>query len=140
MARQAPALHLHYATTLKKLKQKHPYLHCPFPDSILASVAYNLGLQTVCFTHKDPGNFAGGLCTVTPLGDFDPTKGSHLVLWECQVVVEFPPGSTILLPSAVIAHSNTSILPSEKQYSFTQYSAGSLFQWVNNNFKQSVDF
>ena len=64
------------------------------------------------------------------LGDFDPTKGSHLVLWECKLVIEFPPGSTILIPSAIITHSNVPIQAGEKRYSVTQYATGVLFRWV----------
>lgn len=74
------------------------------------------------------------------LGEFDYTKGGHLVLWEVQLVIEFPSGTTILLPSATISHSNVAIANNERRYSFTQYSAGGLFRWVNNNFQRAVDY
>jgi hypothetical protein len=63
-----------------------------------------------------------------------------LVLWDCHLVVEFPPGSTILLPSAILAHSNLAVSPGETRYSFTQYTAGGLFRWVENGFQKSADF
>ena len=50
------------------------------------------------------------------------------------------PGCTILLPSAILTHSNVAITPKEMQYSFTQYTTGSLFQWVENGFQKSADF
>lgn len=53
------------------------------------------------------------------------------------MVVEFPSGSTILLPSASIFHGNTPIQPGETRYSFTQYCAGGLLRWVDYGF-QSV--
>jgi len=61
-------------------------------------------------------------------------------LWDCHLVVEFPPGATILLPSAILAHSNVTISPEETRYSFTQYTAGGLFRWVDQGFAKSNDF
>jgi hypothetical protein len=58
-----------------------------------------------------------------------------MILWELELVVEFPPGSTIMVPSSAIHHSNTRIQPNESRYSFTQYSAGGLFRWVELGFK-----
>jgi len=55
-------------------------------------------------------------------------------------VIEFPPGSTILLASGVIAHSNASVMQGETRYSVVQYSAGALFRWVENGFQRSVDY
>ena len=77
---------------------------------------------------------------MTSIGDFDPTKGGHLVLWDCKLVIEFPPGSTILIPSAVITHSNVPVAPHKKHFSFTQYTAGVLFRWVDNDFQTAVSY
>ncbi|KAK7016266.1 hypothetical protein R3P38DRAFT_3203090 [Favolaschia claudopus] len=74
---------------------------------------------------------------VQSLGNFDYTKGRHLVLWECKL--EFPPGSTILIPSAALFHSNTIISAGERRYSFTQYTAGGLFRWVERGFKSETE-
>jgi len=57
----------------------------------------------------DFGNLPYGWCAITSLGPFDPKRGGHLVLWDLQLVIEFPPGSTILIPSAVLQHSNIPI-------------------------------
>ena len=102
---------------------------------MFSAATYNLGPRTVCFKHKDSANLAFGMCAVTALGKFDGTKGGHFILWECALVVEFPPGSTILLPSATISHSNVNVGKNERWYSFTQYTAGDIFQWVENGFK-----
>ena len=81
-----------------------------------------------------------GWCCITALGDFDPTKGGHLVLWDLKLVIEFPPGSTVLLPSAAIAHSNTAIDCREMRCSFTQFTAGGLFRWTSHRlFSQDDD-
>ncbi|KDR76663.1 hypothetical protein GALMADRAFT_43935, partial [Galerina marginata CBS 339.88] len=62
---------------------------------------------TACFKHTDFLNLVR--VAVTVFGDFDRIKGGHFVLWDLGLVVEFPPGSTILSPSAVIAHSNVPV-------------------------------
>jgi predicted N-acyltransferase len=59
------------------------------------------------------------------------------VLWELQLVIEFPAGSTVLIPSAAINHSNTTIGADERRQSFTQYSSGSMFRYVDNGYKTS---
>lgn len=63
-----------------------------------------------------------------------------MILWDLELVVEFPPGSTIMIPSSVIHHSNTRIQPDDRRYSFTQYSAGGLFRWVDLGFKKVEDY
>ncbi|KAJ7754860.1 hypothetical protein B0H16DRAFT_1722565 [Mycena metata] len=51
------------------------------------------------------------------------------------LIIRFPPGSTILIPSAILRHSNVSIAAGEQRYSFTQYTAAGLFRWVDNDFR-----
>ncbi|KAJ3492655.1 hypothetical protein NLJ89_g11185 [Agrocybe chaxingu] len=135
-----PELYDYYTTYLGALYAGDHQLKRTFLSWIFTSTTYNLGPSTICFKHKDFANLPFGWCAVTALGDFDPKKGGHLVLWECGLVVEFPPGSTALLPSATISHSNTAIGAQEHRFSFTQYSAGALFRWVENGFKKATTF
>jgi hypothetical protein len=111
-----------------------------FSKSVFACATLNLGPRTVCFRHKDHANLPYGWCAVTPFGDFDHEQGGHLILWELGLVLEFPPGSTLLLPSACISHSNVDINQGEKRYSFTQYTAGSIFRWVDHGFQLEDSF
>jgi len=139
MANWAPALYKHYGEKLDELCARDFSLLRTFPSTIFAATTYNLGPRTVCYKHKDFANLAYGLCSVTSLGQFDPTKGGHLILWELGIVVEFPPGSTILLASALITHSNTTIGKDETRYSAAHYSAGALFRWAENGFQRTED-
>lgn len=107
---------------------------------MFSAVSYNLGPTTVCFPHVDFGNLPFGWCSLTALGSFDHTKGGHLVLWDCGLVIQFPAGSTILFPSALIAHSNTTIAAHEQRYSVTQYTAGGIFRWVDLGFKTKESY
>jgi hypothetical protein len=136
----APKLHGRYSKTLQAILENDPKLTPNFNHSVFACATLNLGPKTVCFRHKDHGNLPYGWCGVTTCGDFDYTKGGHLILWELGLVLEFPPGCTILLPSACISHSNVAIGSSETRYSFTQYTAGAIFRWVDNGCKLDDDF
>jgi hypothetical protein len=65
----------------------------------------NFGPKTMCFPYKDFGNLAYGFCAVTALGRYNPKMGGHLILWDLKLAIEFPPGCTILIPSATLHHS-----------------------------------
>lgn len=55
-------------------------------------------------------------------------------MFDINTVVEFPSGSTILIPSSVMRHGNTPVRAGETRVSMTQYAAGALFRWVDNGF------
>ncbi|KAJ7027568.1 hypothetical protein C8F04DRAFT_1189375 [Mycena alexandri] len=116
-ANWAPNLFTYYATHMRHFYKKYRHLKRPFLNRP----------QTCSLGHRDFANLAFGWCAITALGNFDYTKGGHLILWDCKIILEFPPGCTILLPSAAIFHSNIPIGPNERRYSFTQYSAGAFF-------------
>lgn len=136
----APKLHQHYAEHLQAIITNDPELDLNFDNSVFACATVNLGPRTVCFRHTDRMNLPYGWCAITPFGNFDHTKGGHLILWELRLVIEFPPGSTILLPSACISHSNVDIDQSETRFSFTQYTAGSLFRWADHGLRLEGEF
>jgi hypothetical protein len=131
----APKLYTYYESHFNALLDHDPTLRRNWPNNVWASFAVNFGPKTICHPHQDFANLPFGWCGITALGDFDPTRGGHLVLWSLKLIVEFPPGSTILVPSAAIAHSNVPIGRRETRYSFTQFSAGGLFRWVEQDFQ-----
>lgn len=63
-----------------------------------------------------------------------------MILWDLKIVVEFPPGSLMAIPSGVCRHSNTRIGRNEIRYSFTQYAPGGNFRWVDHGFQSEEDF
>ncbi|KAJ6552583.1 hypothetical protein DFH09DRAFT_1319034 [Mycena vulgaris] len=128
----APRLHGRYRACDETLRKAHPNLRRPFAHSVFFCTAFNFGRNVWTFKHRDVLNLAYGWCAVQALGDFDPKKGGHLVLWDLNLVVEFPAGALILLPSATIAHSNVPVQDNEQRASFTQFSAGGIFRYVDN--------
>ncbi|KAJ7676316.1 hypothetical protein B0H14DRAFT_2423560 [Mycena olivaceomarginata] len=128
----APQLHSHYVNHNVCVRTRLPDLHRPFPKSVFSCAAFNFGPSVWTFKHRDVCNLPFGWCTIQSLGPFDTTKGGHLVLWDLKLVVEFPAGALILLPSATLAHSNTPVEDGEECISFTQFTGGGLFRWIDN--------
>lgn len=65
--------------------------------SVFACNTINSGLTTQSFPHTNNNNLVWGWCAVTAFGNYNPTLGGHLILWELILVIEFPPGATILI-------------------------------------------
>ena len=136
----APNLYQFYSEQLLKFYAHYPHIKRNFWNSIFTCCTFNFGPFTVCFTYANPGNLPFGWCAITALGNFDLKLGGHLILWDLHLVIEFPPGLTIPIPSASLHHGNTAIQPGEKQYSFMQYTAGGLFRWVEQGFQSTSDW
>ena len=69
------------------------------------------------------------------MSKFDAATGGHLILWDLKLIIDFPAGSTILIPSATLTHSNTPVASHESRFSFTQYCAGPILQFVDQGFQ-----
>jgi hypothetical protein len=128
MARYAPKLYHIFSTTLKGIYENQPELEQLFSNSIFPAATWNLGPNVVTEEHNNLLNF--GMCGITSAGDYNHKLGGHIHMKQLKVVCEFPSGSSILIPSAAVTHSNTPIAKGETQYSMTQYAAGALFQWA----------
>jgi hypothetical protein len=119
---------------MRHLFESDPDLCLNFSNSSYPMATFNLG-SAVTIGHTDFLNMPGSSCAISSVGDFDPKKGGHLVLFDFGIFIEFPPGSTILLPSGCLRHGNTAISPGETRYSMTQYFPGGLARWVRQGDK-----
>ncbi|KAJ7702866.1 hypothetical protein B0H14DRAFT_2648002 [Mycena olivaceomarginata] len=88
----APDLHAYYGSTMDKLHEWNPLLKRNFATkiSVFAAATFNFGPRTVTFPHIDFANLAWGWCAITALGNFDPDKGGHLILWDLKLIIRFP--------------------------------------------------
>ena len=57
-----------------------------------------------------------------------------------RLAIEFPPGASILIPSAIVPHANVVVQPGETRQSVTQYCAGGLLRWADCGFQTFADF
>ncbi|KAJ6455996.1 hypothetical protein DFH09DRAFT_925558 [Mycena vulgaris] len=139
-ANWSPHLYDYYVINMQAFYACNTHLKRPFINGIWSACTFNLGPQTCALGHRDFANLSFGWCAISSVGDFDYTMGGHLILWDCRLILEFPPGTTILIPSATIFHSNIPICAGERRYSFTQYTAGGLFRWVQHGFKTEESY
>jgi hypothetical protein len=131
----SPNIYDYYWTHLTMLWEKMPGLQRNFAKSIFTAITFNFGPDVWTFKHRDPRNCPFGWCAIQALGNFNPKLGGHLVLWDLKMVIEFPPGALILIPSATLTHSNIPTQEGESRASITQYCAGGLFRYVDNGFR-----
>ncbi|KAJ7921491.1 hypothetical protein B0H13DRAFT_1604535 [Mycena leptocephala] len=136
-ARYLPKLYDFYRTTLKGIFEEHPELKQLFDNSIFPAATWNLGPQVVTDEHEDGLNLPHGMCGVFTAGDHNHKRGGHTFLKQLRMVIEFPSGSSMLIPSAAITHSNVPIAKREKRYSMTMYAAGALFRWAAYGYRGS---
>ncbi|KAK7020599.1 hypothetical protein VNI00_017728 [Paramarasmius palmivorus] len=139
MRTQFPELHALYTRVIQKLLQQNPSLRRNFPDCCFAATTFNYD-RAHTLRHIDSLNLFCGICAVMAIGDFDYTRGGHLVLWDLGLVIEVPPGCTVYFPSALIEHSNIPIAKHESRSSIVQYSAAGLFRWVHNGGMSDREF
>ncbi|KAJ6448676.1 hypothetical protein C8R47DRAFT_1204880 [Mycena vitilis] len=116
-AEWAPNLFSFYVDYMGRFHRHYPDLHRPFANGIFSTCTFNLGPRTCALGHRNFVNFALG--------------------W---VAISFSGIATILIPSAAVFHSKSPIAPHEHRYSFTQYTAGGLFRWVEHGFKSEEDY
>ncbi|EIW85787.1 hypothetical protein CONPUDRAFT_47905, partial [Coniophora puteana RWD-64-598 SS2] len=99
------------------------------------AMSFNYGGNVVTNKHVDCMNLPQGWCAIWAGGDYDPTQGGHLILWELGLVIEFPPSSVILIPSSIVPHGNIAIQPNETRVSMTHFCPGGLARWVHADFR-----
>lgn len=134
-----PKLFAYCKQHVTKLHQDDPTLKRNFNNSVYTGATFNLGPQAFCFGHFDGHNSVKVRCAITSMGSYDYRLGGHIVLEDFKIVIDFPPGWTCLLPSAVVRHGNTPVQPGETRYSFTQWISGSLFRWVRHGYQLAKD-
>ncbi|KAF8153712.1 hypothetical protein K438DRAFT_2026628 [Mycena galopus ATCC 62051] len=122
-----PRLYSHYVGYNTSLASSFPHLTRPFKKSVFSCAAFNFS-NVWTFEHCDVYNLPFGWCAVQSLGHFNPQRSRP------------PAGALILLPSATVAHSNIPVEEREERMSFTQFTAGGLFRFVNNGFRTQAEF
>ncbi|KAL0565683.1 hypothetical protein V5O48_016337, partial [Marasmius crinis-equi] len=133
-------LHTLYHNVNRAIVHQNPTLKTAFGDkSAFAACHFNFH-NVVTVPHRDFKNLVFGMCMVYASGDYDYREGGHLILWDLGLVIEFPPGSFIFLPSALLEHSNVCIRDGERRSSMVLFSASGLFRWVHNGGMSDTKF
>ncbi|KAI1788248.1 hypothetical protein LXA43DRAFT_894939, partial [Ganoderma leucocontextum] len=138
----APRMFETYNAVLEEVCAHDTCLRRNFPGNPFTAARFNVSPHTVTYSHTDHLNLPNGTCSITAISNFNPTLSRHLVLWDLKLAIEFPPGSTILIPSALRKHSNIHLYDTSNEFrhSFVQYSAGGIFRWVECGHQSQKDF
>ncbi|GLB33433.1 hypothetical protein LshimejAT787_0103910 [Lyophyllum shimeji] len=113
-----PRLHEASGKVLSELLEWKPSLRRNFANSVYCCMTFNFGPHVICKGHRDHLNWAP----------------------EAKLIIEFPPGCSIIVPSACITHGNLPILKSENRISMTQYTAGGLVRWLDYQCRSAAEF
>ncbi|KAI0261443.1 hypothetical protein BC834DRAFT_895978 [Gloeopeniophorella convolvens] len=139
LARYFPLSYSHMQARMGAVHAGDPGLRFNFKNSVYPTCTANLGPSTVTLEHSDATNYPGAPCSITPLGNFDPSQGGHLCLFDLMLYVRFPAGCTALISSAGLRHGNTPVGSGETRYSFTQYCLGGLMRWAAYGCRRAGD-
>ncbi|KAJ3479990.1 hypothetical protein NLI96_g8674 [Meripilus lineatus] len=131
----SPNMYDSYRTVMGQYYKRDPQRLKRILPSVYPAFTFNLGPRTVTVEHYDSRNKANGWIAITAFGNYNPDLGGHLILRELGLMIRFPPGSTILFPSAIIRHGNAPIQKGEFRMSITSYAAGALFQYLDYGFE-----
>ncbi|KAJ7040212.1 hypothetical protein C8F04DRAFT_906840, partial [Mycena alexandri] len=74
------------------------------------------------------------------LGNFVARLGGHIILWDLGFVVQFPAGSSILLPTGLIRYSFVKVREGETRYSVVQFAGSGVTHWLQNGRRTDIDF
>ncbi|PPR04674.1 hypothetical protein CVT24_011891 [Panaeolus cyanescens] len=131
----APNVFSYYLDRMKSLNTHRPLLQRPFARSVFACAGFNIGHRVAAFMHRDCMNCPFGWCAIHALGDFDHELGGHMLLEDLKIAIEFPPNSLMLIPSAIIKHGNAAVAEGGVRASFTQFTPGNLFRFIDCGFQ-----
>jgi hypothetical protein len=129
----------HFKNVLDTILKHNSRLTRIYKKSVFASVSFNLGERSCCIPHTDQGNIARGWCSITPVGSFNPDDGGHLIFWDLGIAVRFPAGATILIPSALLVHSNATMASGDRMC-MVQFTCGELDHFVANGCQSKADW
>ncbi|KAJ7128206.1 hypothetical protein C8R43DRAFT_836004, partial [Mycena crocata] len=66
------------------------------------------------------------------LGKYKSPSGGHVIFWDLGLVVAFPAGASILIPTGLIWYSFVKVREGETRYSILQYAGSGIGRWFQN--------
>ncbi|KAJ7062445.1 hypothetical protein B0H15DRAFT_794783, partial [Mycena belliarum] len=133
----AHQLYDHFHHALGVYESQYKGSSRPFYFSVFSAATFYLGNKPRRVMDDD---LAWGWSAITALGDFNASNGGHIILWDLNLVVRLPAGSTILIPRALIRYSFVRIAPGESRYSLVQFTPAPIFRFAANGGRSDLDF
>ncbi|KAK7001860.1 hypothetical protein R3P38DRAFT_2381067, partial [Favolaschia claudopus] len=77
---------------------------------------------------------------LTALGKYSAFRGGHVIFWELGLVIQFPPGSSILLPAGLIHYSFVKVDDHETRFSMLQWAGAGVRRFLDNGGRLDMEF
>ncbi|KAK7018524.1 hypothetical protein R3P38DRAFT_3200902 [Favolaschia claudopus] len=127
----------------KDMLDRNPQAFFPCEASIFSAATLELGGPH--FNIRDhKGDLRdlepAGWNILTALGKYKSFHGGHVIFWQLGLVVQFPPGSSILLPAGLINYSFVKVDPDETRFSLLQWAGGGVRRFLDNGGRLDMDF
>jgi hypothetical protein len=115
------------------------YVGTPRPlfYSIFSAATFLLGNKALKPLEDD---LAWGWSAFTTLGTYNADTGGHIILWDLNLLVRFPPGATILIPRALVRYSFVRIAAHETRYCLIQFTPAPIFKFCGNGGRSDLEF
>ncbi|KAF9067373.1 hypothetical protein BDP27DRAFT_1225905, partial [Rhodocollybia butyracea] len=134
-----PKLHLFLTNLQEKVLMDSPDIRRMFEGCCYTACHLNLHLAWAQL-HEDFFNVFFAMCAVHASGKFDHTRGGQFIAWSLGVVVPFPAGATIYVPSACVTHGNVPIAPEETRSSIAFFTPAGIARWFHNGYMSDKEF
>ena len=122
-----------FSHTLRALFAEDSHLRRIYEGTVWPMLTFNYGPEFGTVAQMKINPAADGADWIMVGGNYDPKLGGHIIIWALGLIIELPPGSSIILAS-VLEHASIGVRRSEKYFTVTQYAPGGLFRWVRNGF------
>ncbi|KAJ7186911.1 hypothetical protein C8R46DRAFT_879457 [Mycena filopes] len=124
--------------------QKESFLQ-EFPDALYPSASSVFSAATVEFSgpHLRATNSRHEPTTwsiLIALGHYSATHGGHIILWDLGLIVGFPSGCCILLPTGLIRYSFVKVRANETRHSIVQWAGPGITRWLQNGKCSDIEF
>lgn len=127
-AQYCPLLYKYYRDTMRALFSHELHLDRVGESTVYPAIIFDFG-PDITLAHRHFNGLAQGMCSILAGGNYDYKLGGHLVLWDLALVIQFPPGSCVIL-SSMIDFNTVRVHFGETRTCITQYAAAGLFQFV----------
>ncbi|KAF9061988.1 hypothetical protein BDP27DRAFT_1337259 [Rhodocollybia butyracea] len=135
-----PKLHALYTNLDKNIVDvDNPNIKRSFQNCCYPACHFNLH-KAGAVIHCDFWNWLFSMCSIFNGGKFNHKGGGHFIAWSLGLAVEFPPGSSLYIPSAAIPHSNSSVAAHERRHSMAFFLPAGLVRYYHNGFRSDKEF
>ncbi|KAJ7820053.1 hypothetical protein B0H13DRAFT_1661105, partial [Mycena leptocephala] len=120
----------------------HPTALYPCDSSVFSAATFEFGgpHRRTTSTGAPDRHDAAAWSILTALGKYAYFHGGHVIFWDLGLVVTFPPGASILIPTGIIRYSFVKVRAGEHRYSLLQWAGTGITRWFANGQRMDEEF